>query len=112
MPGSRWTNAFHNRLLEPAIVNVPLRARPLLTATEKFTAPLPFSVPPEVTEIHEVLLAAVQVPGRGGDRNWRSKSPAPHGGRLRQTREQHDAPAIGVAVPLIPWSRSGPEALA
>jgi hypothetical protein len=43
----------------PATVIVPVRAVPVLFATEKFTAPLPLPGVPEVIVIHPSLLMAV-----------------------------------------------------
>jgi hypothetical protein len=42
----------------PAIITVPVRAAPVLAATEKVIDPLPLPAP-EVTVIHGTLLAAV-----------------------------------------------------
>jgi hypothetical protein len=42
------------------MVSVPERAAPLLAATSIITAPLPLPLDPDVTEIHDTLLAAVQ----------------------------------------------------
>lgn len=42
-----------------AIVIVPLRDAPVLAATVNATDPLPEPLAPEVTEIHDALLAAV-----------------------------------------------------
>ena len=41
------------------MVNVPLRAPPVLLATLNSTDPLPLPFAPDVIEIHEALLAAV-----------------------------------------------------
>jgi hypothetical protein len=43
----------------PAAVIVPLRAPPRLTATAKATVPLPAPLAPDVSVIHDALLAAV-----------------------------------------------------
>jgi hypothetical protein len=44
----------------PAIVSVPVRSAPLFAATLNVTEPLPVRVvPPDVTVIHDALLAAV-----------------------------------------------------
>jgi hypothetical protein len=43
----------------PAIVNVPVRAAPVLAATVKAIDPLPRPAAPEVTVIHATLLVAV-----------------------------------------------------
>jgi hypothetical protein len=45
--------------VRPAIVSVPLRAAPPLTATVNVTVPLPVLVAPDVTVIHSTALAAV-----------------------------------------------------
>ena len=45
----------------PAIVNVPLRAAPLLAAAVKRTVPVPVPDVPLVIEIHEALDVAVHV---------------------------------------------------
>lgn len=45
--------------VRPAIVSVPVRAAPLFAATLKATEPLPAPIAPDVTVIHDALLAAV-----------------------------------------------------
>jgi hypothetical protein len=47
--------------VRPATVIVPVRAAPVFAATEKFTAPLPDPLAPEVMVIQESLLRAVQL---------------------------------------------------
>jgi hypothetical protein len=48
--------------VRPAIVNVPVRAAPVLAATVKAAEPVPLPAAPEVTVIQGTLLAA----GRAG----------------------------------------------
>ena len=43
-----------------ATVSVPVRARPVLGATLNATEPAPLPPEPDVTEIHDALLRAVQ----------------------------------------------------
>ena len=49
----------------PAIVTVPLRAAPVLTATVIWTVPSPVPLPPEVIEIQGTFDAAVQAQDPG-----------------------------------------------
>ena len=44
----------------PAIVSVPDRAAPFVEATLKATVPFPLPLPPDVIEIHDTLLFALQ----------------------------------------------------
>jgi hypothetical protein len=45
--------------VRPAMVNVPLRAGPVVAATANWTVPFPFRLPALVIVIHEALLVAV-----------------------------------------------------
>jgi hypothetical protein len=57
--GAAATSACVTVNVRPAIVNVPVRAAPVLAATVNVIDPLPLPVAPEVTVIHGTLLAAV-----------------------------------------------------
>lgn len=57
--GAGVTAACVTVKVRPAIVNVPVRAAPVLAATVKAVDPLPLPAAPEVTVIQGTLLAAV-----------------------------------------------------